>query len=49
MSPKVTPRPKPVAQPTEWPQADELDPAELAVLPDCLGDVGVDRDGELRL
>ena len=48
MRPTLTSRPKQIAQPTEPDQADDLDPAELAVLPDCLGDVVIDRDGEFR-
>ena len=43
-----TSRPKQMTQATEPPQADEPEPAELAVLPDCLGDVVVDRNGEFR-
>ena len=48
MRPTLTSLPKQIAQPTEPPQADDPDPAELAVLPDCVGDVVVDRDGEFR-
>ena len=41
-------RPKQIAQATEPLQAVAPDSAELAVLPDCLGDVVVDRDGEFH-